>query len=277
MVRQFILLHVSVGKVESEENNKESVICMFRIICLLIGYVFGMFQTSYIIGKINGIDIREHGSKNAGFTNTNRVLGMKMGAIVFVLDIMKAVAAFYAATFVYNRFFVIDFFSFFGMHSYNEPIPYFMYAGGTIFTSSHILPGLYAGIGAILGHCFPILLKFKGGKGVACTLGLIFMLDWRIALISFAIGLVAVAITRFISVASLLISLSVPILLFVFGNPAAVHDFPAPGMTVYFYSSMEGVWVTAALCVFIWFLHRENIRRLLSGTENKFSFTRRTV
>jgi len=211
---------------------------MFRIICLLIGYAFGMLQTSYIVGRMSGIDIREHGSKNAGFTNTNRVLGVKKGAIVFIVDVLKAMAAFFVVTVVYNHFLS----------------PSFVPAGGMFFASNNILPGLYAGIGAILGHVFPFYMKFKGGKGVACALGLIIMLDWRVMVISFAIGLAAVIITRFISIASLLITLSVPILLFVFGYP------------------LEVILLTAALCTFIWFLHRANIKRLLTGTENKFSF-----
>ncbi|MCL2286611.1 MAG: glycerol-3-phosphate 1-O-acyltransferase PlsY [Firmicutes bacterium] len=242
---------------------------MFRIVCLLIGYVFGMIQTSYIIGKMNGIDIREHGSKNAGFTNTNRVLGIKKGAIVFIIDIFKAMLAFAVATAVYNRWFPLEF-AFFSPLTGNDPA--FMYAGGTFFASYHVLPGLYAGIGAVLGHCFPFLLNFRGGKGVACTLGLIIMLDWRIALISFTIGAVAVAITKYISVASLLITLSVPILMLLFDNPVVLNGVPIPNMQVYLRTPMEGVWLTAALCAFIWFLHRENIKRLYYNTENKFSF-----
>ncbi|MCL1788523.1 MAG: glycerol-3-phosphate acyltransferase, partial [Defluviitaleaceae bacterium] len=94
---------------------------MFRIVCLLIGYAFGMLQTSYIVGKISGIDIREHGSKNAGFTNTNRVLGIKKGAVVFVVDVLKAVAAFVVATLLAQSVGI--------------------YAGGTFFYSTNVLPG----------------------------------------------------------------------------------------------------------------------------------------
>lgn len=226
---------------------------MFRVICLLIGYAFGMIQTSYIMGRLNGIDIREHGSKNAGFTNTNRVLGIKKGAVVFVIDVLKSMAAFAVATIVVNHF-----------QLFSMPLSqrFAWQAGGTFFSANEmynlgivfVLPGLYAGLGAILGHVFPLFLKFKGGKGVACALGLIIMLDWRVMAISFAIGFIAVALTKFISVASLLITLSVPILMALFGYQAEV------------------ILLTAGLCAFIWFLHRENIKRLISGTENKFSF-----
>ena len=234
---------------------------MFRIICLLIGYGFGMIQTSYIVGKMSGIDIREHGSKNAGFTNTNRVLGIKKGAIVFVVDVAKAMLAFAMATIVYN---------YWGLSAIRAggTARLVILAGGTFFDSSampYVLPGLYAGFGAILGHVFPAVLKFKGGKGVACVLGVIIMLDWRIMVISFAIGLVAVLITRYISVASLLITLSVPITFLILSRD------------VMFRHGIETFAITVIICALIWFLHRENIKRLLSGTENKFSFKKKSA
>lgn len=238
---------------------------MFRIICLAIGYAFGMIQTAYFVGRASGIDIREHGSKNAGFTNTNRVLGRKAGAIVFVIDVIKAIVAFAIATIIYNHLFVID-----------SRIATF--AGGTFFNTNYFIPGLYAGIGAVLGHVYPFYLRFKGGKGVSCALGVILMLDWRVALIAFSIGIITVAVTRYISLASLLITLSVPVQFILFnsvqyfrlasGDPS-VHDMLATIDGMY---PSEAIWLTAALAVFVWYLHRENIKRLLSGTENKFSF-----
>jgi len=200
---------------------------------------------------MSGIDIRDHGSNSAGFTNTNRVLGFKKGAIVFAIDVIKAMLAFAVATVVYNHMFAGDI---------------FLTAGGTFFASGYVLPGLYAGLGAILGHCFPFYLKFKGGKGVACLLGIIIMLDWRIVAISFAIGVIAVSITRMISVASLFISLSVPILIFIFMYMQIPYSMPR---------TLEPVWVAAVLCALVWFLHRANIKRLLTGTENKFSFKKK--
>jgi len=227
---------------------------MFRIICLLIGYFFGMFQTSYFMGKLSGIDIREHGSKNAGFTNTNRVLGFRKGIVVFLIDVGKAMAAFAVATVIYNNFLL------------SEASSFSANAGGTFFESSYVLPGLYAGLGVVLGHCFPFFLKFKGGKGVSSTLGLIIMLDWRVAIISFAIGIAIVFFTRYISVASMTIVLSVTPLLFFFFRRDHGGFTPV--------SPVEMILLTAGLCVFIWFLHRANIQRLIAGEENKFSFSR---
>jgi len=204
---------------------------MYRILALLIGYAFGMFQTAYFVGKMSGIDIREHGSKNAGFSNTNRVLGRKAGAVVFVADIIKTILAFVVATLLFD-------------------------GGGTFFASDFILPGLYAGIGSILGHDFPFFLKFKGGKGISCSLGLILMLDWRVALIAFGTGAVLVILFRYISLASLTIVFLAPILMMVFGY------------------SIESVVLAAASCALAWFLHCGNIQRLYKGEERKFSFSK---
>ena len=118
---------------------------MVRILCLAIGYLFGLFQTSYIYGRMHGIDIRKHGSGNAGTTNTLRVLGKKAGAIVLFCDIMKTGLAMVLVRILFKN-------------SYGDILP---------------LLSLYAGAGAILGHNFPFYLRFKGGKGIACTAGLI--------------------------------------------------------------------------------------------------------
>ncbi len=114
---------------------------MERIICLGIGYLFGIFQTAYIYGRIKGIDIREHGSGNAGTTNALRVLGKKAGLIVFLGDVAKTVLAVLLVRLLFGR-------------RYGDMLP---------------LLGMYAAAGAILGHNFPVQLGFKGGKGIACT------------------------------------------------------------------------------------------------------------
>ena len=211
---------------------------MFRIASLLIGYCLGLIQAAYIVGKLSGVDIREHGSKNAGFTNANRVLGAKKGIIVFLIDVAKAVAAYFIATIVAYHFFGYS-------------------GGGTFFANQYVMPGLYGALGAILGHTFPFYMKFKGGKGVSCMLGLVIMLDWRIMAIAFLLGLIAVVITRFISVGSLTVAICIPILMVVFGY------------------AIEGILLTSALFAFVCFLHRLNIKRLIAGQENKFSFSKK--
>ena len=135
-----------------------------RVICLLIGYLFGNIQTSYFIGKANGIDIREKGSGNAGTTNTLRVLGKKAGLIVMLADIFKSI---FAVTLVYFIFRV--------------QYPNLIY-----------LLKLYAGLGAILGHNYPFYLKFKGGKGIAAMGGMILAFHWTYN-VSFASLLLSVS------------------------------------------------------------------------------------
>ena len=125
---------------------------MERIICVAIGYVFGLFQTGYIYGKLHNIDIRQHGSGNAGATNVVRTLGRKAGITVFFGDAFKTIFACTAARIIFAGHADVDLFA------------------------------LWGGFGAILGHNFPYYLKFKGGKGVAATVGITFIVDPLICL-----------------------------------------------------------------------------------------------
>jgi len=113
---------------------------MERLICVVIGYLFGLFQTGYFYGKLKHIDIRQHGSGNAGTTNALRTLGWTAGAITFLGDCLKCVAA--------------------------VAVVYWLY--GSTHDNISLL-AMYAGMGAVLGHNFPFYLKFKGGKGIAAT------------------------------------------------------------------------------------------------------------
>ena len=116
-----------------------------RIASLLIGYIFGLFQTAYIYGKSKGIDIRKEGSGNAGTTNSLRVLGWKAGAVTFLGDLFKAIFAVLLIKLIFTN---------------------------TYADATKVLE-LYAGFGSVLGHNFPFYLQFKGGKGIACTSGAI--------------------------------------------------------------------------------------------------------
>ena len=118
---------------------------MERVICLAIGYVFGLFQTAFFYGRAHGIDIRQYGSGNAGTTNTLRVLGTRAGLIVLAGDCLKCIAAVVVSRMIFG-----------------ESHPDMIY-----------LLSLYAGAGAILGHNYPFYMNFRGGKGIAATAGLI--------------------------------------------------------------------------------------------------------
>ena len=122
---------------------------MERIVCLAIGYLFGIFQTAYIYGKMNGIDIREYGSGNAGTTNALRTLGKKAGAMTLIGDMLKCVIAILIVDAVFKN-------------RYQEILP---------------LLGMYTAAGCVLGHNFPFYLKFKGGKGIAASSGVVISLS----------------------------------------------------------------------------------------------------
>lgn len=204
-----------------------------RVIALIIGYVFGLFQTGYLYGKSQGIDIRKEGSGNAGTTNSLRVLGAKAGIITFAGDLFKAIFAVLVVKAIF---------------------------GNTYPDAIKILE-LYAGFGAVLGHNFPFYLNFKGGKGIACTSGMIlavFPLSAPICLVLF-IG--SIAITRYVSLGSILVVVSYLIQVLIFGQMGYLHIDAVYLPEFYIVSACftaMGLW-----------RHRANIKRLLNGTENK--------
>ena len=214
---------------------------MERIICLVIGYVCGLFQTGYIIGKVHKTDIREHGSGNAGTTNTLRTLGFKAGAITFAGDCGKAILAIFISWLIFHE-------------QYPEGIK---------------LLGMYAGLGAVLGHNYPFYMKFKGGKGIAVMAALtvsncFWHLPYSVLMffITLAFFAVPVAVTRYISLGSLLAYAAFFIEMVVFGQLGWFGMEQA-----YLYELYILVFLLTALA---WWRHRANIRRLLNGTENKF-------
>ena len=211
---------------------------MERLICIAIGYVFGLFQTGYLYGKMKHIDIREHGSGNAGTTNTLRTLGWKAGIITFLGDCLKCVAAIVLVRFLFSKG--------------DYPVALF---------------GMYAGLGAVLGHNFPFYLKFKGGKGIASTAGIIVATNPVMIVVSAVIFGTVVGITRYVSLGSLVLMVSFVIQVLVYGQ---MGGFGLEGAQRY-----ELYAVAVVLMIFAFIRHRENIVRLLNGTENKFSVNKK--
>jgi len=218
---------------------------MFRVFCLLIGYAFGCVQTAYIIGRTMGkIDIRKEGSGNAGTTNITRVMGAKAGGIVFLTDVLKAVAAYVVCSLLF--------------HGEGAFVPGVSHLGGVdLPAATGYLPGLYGGIGVIAGHNFPFYMKFKGGKGIASTVGVTLSFDLLGGVVAGLIGLMGVIITKYISVTSLILTALFPVTMLVRGHrgEAVILGFVVMGLA--------------------WFQHRGNIARLLKGTENKFTIGKR--
>lgn len=204
-----------------------------RIASLIIGYLFGIIQTAYIYGKMKGIDIREHGSGNAGTTNALRVLGKKAGAVVFAGDFLKCFVVIFLVKFIFKSM------------------------------AAHILPliGLYAATGCILGHNFPVQLGFRGGKGIACTAGLLAAFDIRIGIIALITFLVIVIATRYVSLGSIIIVTEFALFTVIFGQMGLYHMAQAPLVEMYV--------LAVFLAVMAIYRHRANIVRLLNGTENR--------
>lgn len=209
---------------------------MIRLLCLAIGYVFGLIQTAYIIGKTRNIDIRDSGSGNSGTTNAMRVLGKKAGIITFIVDVLKAIAAICIVRYFIARPFYPD----------------------IEFTLV-----LYAGLGVILGHNFPFYMNFKGGKGIAATAGMIIGLwnPWLIILGLAAFGL-AVGITRYVSLGSLCVVTGFLIEVIILGQAGSLTGFgPA---------CVPEAYIIAFLITALAFIrHKDNIKRLANHTERK--------
>ncbi len=204
-----------------------------RLIALLIGYLFGCFQTSYFIGKAHGINIREHGSGNAGTTNALRVMGSKAGIFTFLGDFAKMMAAFLVVWLIFGR---------------QDP-------------DSILLLKLYTGLGVVLGHDFPAFLKFHGGKGIAVTGSLFVLLDWRTGIVAFVLFVGILWFTYYASLASLLM-VTIDSLLFIVLVSAGIISrgvIRLPEVILL----MCIIWLLAVI------LHRENLKRLFKGTENK--------
>ena len=213
---------------------------MERVICLLIGYVFGLFQTAYIYGRLHGIDIRNYGSGNAGTTNTLRVFGTKAGLLVLFGDIMKCILAVVITDVVFKN-----------TH------------GDEVY-----LLKMYAAAGAIIGHNFPFYLKFKGGKGIAATAGLILSFHPYLIPMGLILFFGAFFTTHYVSLGSLLVYAGFFVELVILGQMGIL------GMTQPLLNEMYVI--AGILTVMAYWKHRENIKRLLSGTERKTYLTHKS-
>jgi len=162
---------------------------LLLLLCAFAGYALGSVNSSVIIGRIYGIDIRNEGSKNAGLTNALRVLGKKAAVMVLAGDILKGVIAVLLGSLV-SRW----------AGSLGQ---YFSVAAGTF---------------AVIGHNWPVYFKFKGGKGILTTATVIFMLDWRIGLVVLVLFVLVVALSKYVSLGSITGAFAVPLFAFAFGH-----------------------------------------------------------
>lgn len=209
------------------------------IIMAIIAYLIGSINFSVILSKkMAGFDVREKGSGNAGSTNMLRSVGKKAAAITLICDILKGVVSIGIAILL----------------------------GNVIENVNRELLLQIAGIAVVTGHTFPIFFGFKGGKGVATSLGILLMTNWQLGLICLVFALVLMALTRVVSMGSIAAAILYPILTLFVGGGHYIVESSGLGNGYFIYSVI--------LAVIVIFNHRENIKRILSGTENKISFNK---
>lgn len=210
---------------------------MEYVIMAIIAYLIGSINFSVLISKKKaGYDIRQKGSGNAGTTNMLRNLGKKYAAITLICDILKGIVAICIAIIV----------------------------GKIMKDSNGALLVQVAGIAVVLGHTFPIFFGFKGGKGVATSLGILLLTNWQIGLICLVFGVVLIALTRMVSMGSLAAAILFPVLTIFIGGEYYIVQGIGLGNGYFVYSVI--------LAIIVAFNHRENIKRILNGTENRISF-----
>ena len=197
----------------------------------LVSYLLGSIPAGYLAGRVAGIDIRHAGSGNIGATNVMRVLGKRYGYPVFIVDFLKGLIAVSLSILIEKR---------------AQPL--------SVPTE---LIGIIAAISCVIGHSFPVWLSFKGGKGVATSMGALFGLVPFVALIGVAVWVITFEMTRYVSVASMTAALAVPISILI------LMPLKQTGGAVLLYFSI-------CLAALVIFRHRSNLSRLVRGTEPRF-------
>ena len=210
------------------------------IVIAIIAYLIGSVNFSIIISKkMAGFDVREKGSGNAGTTNMLRSVGKKAALITLICDILKGVVSIGLAIIL----------------------------GNIVKNLDRELLLQIAGIAVVLGHTFPIFFGFKGGKGVATSLGVLLMSNWQIGLICLVFAIVLMALTRMVSLGSCTAAILFPVLTLFINQNYTVLSEGKNGNVYFIYSVI--------LAIIVLYNHRENIKRILSGTENKLSFSKK--
>ncbi len=212
---------------------------------VILSYLIGSIPTSIIVTKaVKGIDIREHGSGNAGGTNVMRVLGWKHGLIVILLDAFKGVLAVVVVARLH-----------YGSMPFENITPF----------DDFTLVQIIAGISAVVGHIWTIFAGFKGGKGIATALGVLLMIVTVDMLIAIGVFVLVVTISRYVSLGSILGAISVPLALVIREN---VFNVNIPS-----YNTLLPFVIFLSLLVI--FTHRKNVVRLINGNESKVSFKKK--
>lgn len=187
------------------------------VLVIIIAYFLGNISPSILLGRARGVDIKKEGSGNAGTTNALRVLGKKAAVITLIIDIGKGFAA--------------------------VQIGYLL---------SGAQAAMFCALAAFIGHIWPLLFRFKGGKGVAVAFGTILAINWQLALIALGIVALTVLITRMVSMGSVIAAVSFPI--------------------ISYFLEKDFFWFGIVMALIMLYAHRSNIKRIINGEEHKLSF-----
>ena len=214
---------------------------LFFLLVIISSYLLGSLNFGVILSrKLEGDDVRKHGSGNAGTTNMLRNYGKKLAILTILGDMLKVGVA------IALSFGIINLIAKDNAATLS-----------TLNVDRNMLIKSFSGFFCVLGHIFPCYFKFKGGKGVATSGGMVFAIDWRIALILLAIFIVIVLLTKYVSLGSIVIAILYPVLIFVF------------------HRSIILVCIALVFTLIVIIAHRENIKKLLNGTENKISLSKK--
>ena len=212
---------------------------------VVLSYLIGSIPNSMLIARfVSGIDIRQHGSGNAGGTNVWRVIGWKYGILVILLDALKGILAVVLVARLH-----------YGNFPFNNITPF----------DDFTLVQIIAGTAAVLGHIWSVFANFRGGKGIATGMGILIVIVTVDLLVALGVFFIVVAVSRYVSLGSMLATISIPLTMIIREN---VFDAHVSG----YYTLLPFLIV---LTVVIIFTHRKNIVRLVNGNENKISFSKK--
>lgn len=224
---------------------------LFRLIAIVIGYAFGLIQTGYFIGKMYKIDIREHGSGSSGATNMTRTLGKWPGIITLLVDVLKPMGAYLLTAAIFS--------------GVDDPELYKILC-------------LYAAVSTVIGHIFPCYLGFRGGKGVATTGGMAIIFAagipsctaaWPTVIIALSVFILIVAVTKYVSLGSVCAATTLFLMHLIFGQSGKLN-FEIGSTVLYEWYALLFIVLLVIIAK-----HSSNIKRLIKGTENKLSFSKK--
>jgi len=236
-------------------------------IAAVCAYFLGNVNPAIIIGRAKGVDVRAHGSGSAGATNAQRTLGNKAGAVTFVIDVIKGWVGYYIPLLIFLRITLGNDAIFSGMVSSQSDVSQ---AALTLWDVASYAPAMLCGLCVVLGHMYPAVFGFRGGKGVSTTFGVLLAAAPLYALVLLAIVIVFTAIFRYVSLSVIIAVAAALIIIFAGAAQSASPDGFSYSVGFMSFNYLQPLWVVIILALIVW-KHRGNISRLFKGQESKLS------